>query len=81
MSEQRKYTSLSDWYAVKSVGLDPGRRPVPEQFLKPSGVPQPPVPVHFPVSFSLFEKEASARDRRRQVDQLLTEAGVRPRAR
>jgi hypothetical protein len=46
---ERKYLSMGDWYAAKSVGVDPGRRPVVEEFNRPtSGMPEPPVPIHSP---------------------------------
>lgn len=43
MSERRKFLSMGDWYAAKSAGIDPGRRPVPEQFNKstPGVLPAP----------------------------------------
>jgi hypothetical protein len=79
---ERKYLSMGDWYAAKSVGVDPGRRPVVEEFNRPtSGMPEPPVPIHFPVIFPLFDKGERASERRRKVNQLLVEAGVKPRRR
>ena len=80
MSRQRKYEHMADWLAAKAAGVDPGRRPVSEQFNRPtSGMPEPPVPGHYPVSFSLFDKGTRASERRRKVNQLLVDAGVRPR--
>jgi hypothetical protein len=80
MSSQRKYEHMADWLAARAAGEDPGRRPVPEQFHKTTGgLLPPPVPIHYPVSFSLFDQRTRATERRYQVDQLLKEAGVRPR--
>jgi hypothetical protein len=81
MSGERKFVHMSDWLAATRAGADAGVRPVPEGRFKPVGVPTPPVPAHYPVSFSLFQKEASARERSRQVDHVLAKAGVTPRHR
>ena len=83
MSDQLKYTSASDWLAAKSVpGWDAGRRPISEHFNKPTaGELPPPVPTHYPVSFSLFDKRTRASERQRLVNKLLADAGVRSRAR
>jgi hypothetical protein len=82
VSGERKYVSMGDWLAARAAGIDPGLRPIHEQFARPtSGMPEPPVPVHFPVSFPLFDQGGRASDRRRQANELLAEAGVRPRRR
>jgi len=80
-SQVKKYTSLGDWNAVLKNGGDPGRRPIHEDFGRGpiNGMPQPPVPTHFPVSFPLHLERASARERKHLVDQLLANMGVRPK--
>ena len=49
VSEQRKYLTMGDWLAAKAAGLDAGRRPVSEQFYRPTpGELPPPVPPTTP---------------------------------
>ena len=85
MSDELRYLRLEDWLAVKAMeaqgvpGMDAGRRPISEHRGRGdiNVGPTPPVPQHYPVAFSLRAPSTSARDRRRVVDRLLADVGIR----
>ncbi len=80
MSNERKFTRLSDWNAVKALGLDPDRRPVSDKLYQPSGTPEPPMPTHLPISLSLHgDEQARDRQRRLAANRALEKSGVRAR--